>query len=126
MYHIIPRGHSILRDTSNAAYLSTSSISTYTSTLTFNYESLALLFIAYTDDTGAFIQEVSVALNESKKNKIVTFLHPSSSVQHNYNSSCSIINSHMANAWSCDQTSMDQWTELCLCHHKQFSRPMNM
>ena len=112
-----------ISDTSNAAYLSSSSISTYTSTLAFNYESLALLFIAYTDGTGTFIQEVRVALNEVKKNRLP---HPSSLVQHNHNSSCSIINSHMANAWSCDQTDMDQWTELCLCHHKHFSRPMNM
>ena len=58
-------------DVSNAAYLSTSdtSINTYTSTLAFNYESSALLFIAYTDTSGAFIQEVRVALNESKKIK---------------------------------------------------------
>ena len=58
-----------ISDTPNAAYLSTSIISIYTSTLAFNYESLALLFIVNTDDTGAFIQEVSVALNESKKIK---------------------------------------------------------
>ena len=60
-----------ISDTSNAAYLTSSIISTYTytSTLAFNYESLALLFIAYTDNTGAFIQEVRVALNESKKIK---------------------------------------------------------
>ena len=62
-----PGAIGIPSDASNAAYLSTSSISTYTSTLAFNYESLALLFIAYTDDTGAFLQEVSVALNEVKK-----------------------------------------------------------
>ena len=53
-----PGAIAILRDTPNAAFLSSSSISTYTSTLAFNYESLALLFIAYTDDTGAFIQVV--------------------------------------------------------------------
>ena len=115
-----PGAIAIPRDTPNAAYLSTSSISTYTSTLAFNYESLALLFIVNTDGTGAFIQEVSVALNEVKKK--VKFLDPSSPVQHNHNSSCSIVNSHMANARSCDQTDMDQWTELCLCHHKHFSR----
>ena len=62
-----PGAIAILRDTPNAAYLSTSSISTYTSTLAFNYESLALLFIVNTDGTGAFIQEVSIALNEVKK-----------------------------------------------------------
>ena len=33
---------------------------------------------------------------------------------------------HMANTWSCDQTDMDQCTELCLCHHNHFSRPMTM
>ena len=64
-----PGAIGIPSDASNAAYLSTSiiSTSTYTSTLAFNYESRALLFIAYTDNTGAFIQEVSVALNEVKK-----------------------------------------------------------
>ena len=33
---------------------------------------------------------------------------------------------HIGNTWSCDQTDMDQWTELCLCHHNHFSRPMTM
>ena len=58
-----------ISDTPNAAYLSTSIISTYTftSTLAFNYESLALLFIAYTDNNRAFIQEVSIELKEVKK-----------------------------------------------------------
>ena len=71
-----PGAIGILRDTSNAAYLSTSIISTYTytSTLAFNYESLALLFIAYTDNSGAFIQEVSIALNEVKKKISSSFL----------------------------------------------------
>ena len=64
-----PGAIGIPSDASNAAYLSSSSISTYTSTLAFNYESLALLFIAYTDNTGAFIQEVSIALNEVRKMK---------------------------------------------------------
>ena len=69
-----PGAIGIPSDTPNAAYLSTSSISTYTSTLAFNYESLALLFIVNTDGTGAFIQEVRVALNESKKIKKLNFL----------------------------------------------------
>ena len=68
-----PGAIAIPRDTPNAAYLSTSSISTYTSTLAFNHESL---FIAYTDDTGAFIQEVSVALNEVQKNKLNFLILP--------------------------------------------------
>ena len=64
-----PGAIGIPSDTSNAAYLSSSIISTYTSTLAFNYESLALLFIAYTDNNNnrAFIQEVSIELNEVKK-----------------------------------------------------------
>ena len=58
-----PGAIGIPSDTPNAAYLSSSSISIYTYTLAFNYESRALLFIAYTDNTGteAFIQEVSIA-----------------------------------------------------------------
>eukprot|EP00731_Ephydatia_muelleri_P021558 Em0014g149a len=54
-----PGAIGIPSDTSNAAYLSTSS-NTYTSTLAFNYESRALLFIAYTDTSGAFIQEYNI------------------------------------------------------------------
>ena len=74
-----PGAIGIPSDTPNAAYLSTSIISTYTytSTLAFNYESLALLFIAYTDDTGAFIQEVRVALNEVT---LHSFLIPQSNI----------------------------------------------
>ena len=72
-----PGAIGIPSDAPNAAYLSTSSISTYTSTLAFNYESLALLFIAYTDDTGAFIQEVRIALNmRSQKKKLNFFILP--------------------------------------------------
>ena len=63
-----PGAIGIPSDAGNAAYLSFSS-DTYTSTLAFNYESRALLFIAYTNTSGTFIQEVRVALNEVKKIK---------------------------------------------------------
>ena len=72
-----PGAIGIPSDAPNAAYLSSSDTYTYTSTLAFNYESRALLFIAYTDDTGAFIQEVSVALNEVT---LHSFLIPQSNI----------------------------------------------
>ena len=55
-----PGAVAVPSDTSNAVILVTST-TTYTSTLAFNYESLALLFIAYTS-TGPFLQAVSVVL----------------------------------------------------------------
>ena len=114
---------------SNADILINSNTVTYTSTLAFNYESLPLLFIAYTisGTTQSFLQAVSIYSTE-----ILITLHissppppPSLTVQHNQYNICSKL-LHMANAWSCDQADMDQWTELCLCHHNHFSRPMTM
>eukprot|EP00731_Ephydatia_muelleri_P021662 Em0014g253a len=65
-----------ISDTPNAAYLSTSIISTYTSTLAFNYESLALLFIAYTDNTGAFIQEYNITTTPPAVSSFATWPMP--------------------------------------------------
>ena len=91
-------------------------------TLSFNYESLTLLLIAYTNQLKqSFVQVVCVKITcfISKNMYYITVQSQQCSV-----SGCIVC--HMANAWSCDQTDMDQWTELCLCHHKHFSRPMNM
>ncbi|KAL5475125.1 hypothetical protein EMCRGX_G027184 [Ephydatia muelleri] len=67
-----------ISDTPNAAYLSTSIISTYTytSTLAFNYESLALLFIAYTDNNRAFIQEYNITTTPPAVSSIATWPMP--------------------------------------------------
>eukprot|EP00731_Ephydatia_muelleri_P036153 Em0206g8a len=73
MHHIIPQGPLEYQNT-------------YTSTLAFNYESLALLFIAYTDDTGAFIQEYNIT------SALLLQYH------HLPHGQC----------WSCDQADMDQ------------------
>ena len=171
-----PGAVAVPSDTSNAVILVYSPTTTYTSTLAFNYESLVLLFIAYTS-TGPFLQAVSVVsgnfipplssssllllppLPPSSFSLLLLLLPPpppsssssllllpppppsssllllppppSSSLlllpspllvqHHQYNTIL-----HMANAWSCDQADMDQWTELCLCHHKHFSRTVNM
>ena len=56
-----PGAVAVPSDASNAAILVSSTTTPYTSTLAFNYESLALLFIAYTS-TGPFLQAVSVIL----------------------------------------------------------------
>ena len=72
-----PGAIGIPSDQFNAAILTSSNSITYTSTLAFNYESLALLFIAYTDDTGAFIQVVSITKYEVTKIKcMILFPHP--------------------------------------------------
>ncbi|KAL5475134.1 hypothetical protein EMCRGX_G027193 [Ephydatia muelleri] len=62
-------------DTSNSDILSTSS-NTYTSTLAFNYESRALLFIAYTDGTGAFIQEYNITTTPPAVSSFATWPMP--------------------------------------------------
>ena len=56
-----PGAVAVPSDTPNAMFLISSTSYTYTSTLAFNYESLALLFIAYTS-TGPFLQAVRVVL----------------------------------------------------------------
>ena len=72
-----PGAIAIPSDQFNAAISTSSNSITYTSTLAFNYESLALLFIAYTDDTGAFIQVVSSTKYEVTKIKcMILFPHP--------------------------------------------------
>ena len=71
-----PGAVAVPSDTPNAASLVYSTSYTYTSTLAFNYESLALLFIAYTS-TGPFLQAVSVVLDDEAT---LTLFHlPSSS-----------------------------------------------
>ena len=99
-------------------------------TLSFNFESLTLMFIAYTDQLNqagqSFILLVSLMNPSCMDHMIFKQVSYFISVQcHRWIISwCMVL--HMANAWSCDQTDMDQWTELCLCHHNHFSRPMTM